>query len=171
MSIKCGNPIHKPDAVYHETPADVRECYANSGRFSVAKATGPDPMKEAMVAHTTPPAWQDTGWSPGKPCPFPAGRYAILDEGVTKFFKIDAPDEGRWAGYVFVKIQASDELHPIKDREYKTRIINEIAKDPQAAMLAYGRELGHCGHCGRTLTNEESRAAGIGPVCAGKMGW
>ena len=30
---------------------------------------------------------------------------------------------------------------------------------------------GSCGHCGRTLTNEESRARGIGPICAGKMGW
>lgn len=25
--------------------------------------------------------------------------------------------------------------------------------------------------CGRTLTNDESRARGIGPVCAAKAGW
>lgn len=36
------------------------------------------------------------------------------------------------------------------------------------AMLRFGRELGTCGHCGRDLTNEESRAAGIGPVCRTK---
>lgn len=29
----------------------------------------------------------------------------------------------------------------------------------------YGREIGKCGICGRRLTNDESRAAGIGPVC------
>lgn len=34
-----------------------------------------------------------------------------------------------------------------------------------------GRELGHCGVCGRTLTDEESRARGIGPICAENNGW
>ncbi|MES2342166.1 MAG: DUF6011 domain-containing protein [Pseudomonadota bacterium] len=28
--------------------------------------------------------------------------------------------------------------------------------------------MGECGRCGRTLTDEASRAAGIGPVCASK---
>lgn len=36
------------------------------------------------------------------------------------------------------------------------------------AMLRYGRLIGACGHCGRTLTNQESRDAGIGPVCITK---
>ncbi len=35
----------------------------------------------------------------------------------------------------------------------------------QAAQV-YGQELGHCGRCGRTLTNDASRALGIGPECA-----
>lgn len=47
----------------------------------------------------------------------------------------------------------------------------KIAADPKSAMLRYGQELGECGHCGRTLTNDESRAAGIGPVCARRKGW
>jgi len=32
----------------------------------------------------------------------------------------------------------------------------------------FGRLYGVCARCGRTLTDEESIAAGIGPVCAGK---
>lgn len=47
----------------------------------------------------------------------------------------------------------------------------KIDVDPKEAMLRYGRELGECGHCGRTLTNDHSRAAGIGPVCAKGKGW
>lgn len=35
------------------------------------------------------------------------------------------------------------------------------------AAALYGQKLGHCGRCGRTLTDEESRARGIGPTCAG----
>lgn len=39
---------------------------------------------------------------------------------------------------------------------------------PYEAMIRYGQEIGACGHCGRDLTNEESRAAGIGPICRNK---
>ena len=28
-----------------------------------------------------------------------------------------------------------------------------------------------CSLCGRTLTNDESRTRGIGPICIEKMGW
>lgn len=102
----------------------------------------------------------------------PAGRYAITDEdGVLKFFQVDRPKEGRWAGYVFLKIQASADLHPIKSPARKEFIYKAIAHDPRAASIRYGRELGHCGICGRTLTDPDSIAAGIGPVCAGKAGW
>lgn len=34
-----------------------------------------------------------------------------------------------------------------------------------AARERYGREIGRCGICNRTLTDEESRRIGIGPVC------
>jgi hypothetical protein len=105
----------------------------------------------------------------------PAGRYAIDSlntPGETRFYKIDRPTEGRWAGYTFVKVQAGDEHHDIRNRQQRAAILAQIAKDGvQAAMERYGRELGHCGHCGRTLTNDESRERGIGPVCAGKIGW
>jgi hypothetical protein len=35
----------------------------------------------------------------------------------------------------------------------------------QAAQVLFGRELGQCGCCGKPLTDQESRAKGIGPVC------
>lgn len=99
----------------------------------------------------------------------PEGRYAIEVDGVVKFYKVDRPTEGKWAGYVFVKVQASDDTFPIRNREAKAAILATIAKDPKEAMLRYGREIGACGHCGRTLTDEASRARGIGPICAGKV--
>lgn len=102
----------------------------------------------------------------------PAGRYAVTDnEGTLRFFKLDRPTEGRWAGYTFLKMMASDEAYPVRDRTKRDRILSKIAQDPREAMLTYGREIGACGHCGRTLTDENSRNAGIGPVCAGRMGW
>lgn len=103
----------------------------------------------------------------------PAGRYAVRnDEGVVKFYKVDRPTEGRWKGYTFVAAQASDDLHPIRGRQAREAVLASIVKaGVEASMALYGRELGKCGHCGRTLTDEESRAYGIGPVCRGKMGF
>jgi len=96
----------------------------------------------------------------------PEGRYAVEHEGALKFYKIDKPTEGRWAGYTFLKVMASDEEHPVKNREYREEIFTLIAQDPEEALKRYGREIGRCGICGRTLTDEDSRALGIGPICA-----
>jgi hypothetical protein len=106
-----------------------------------------------------------------KPPTVPAGRYAIEREGTLKFYRVTRPEEGRWAGWTFVDRQASDERYPVKNRIERESILRQIGEDVQGAMETYGRELGHCGHCGRTLTNEVSRERGIGPVCAEKMGW
>jgi hypothetical protein len=100
-----------------------------------------------------------------------AGRYALVDtDGVVKFYVVDRPTDGKWAGYTFLSAQASDEKHPIRNRETKQRILAEIAADPMGALTRYGIELGRCGVCGRTLTDEMSRATGIGPDCAARLG-
>ena len=100
----------------------------------------------------------------------PAGRYAVEINGKLGFFKVDRPTEGRWAGYVFVKQMASDTEYPVRGFR-RGAVLDVIAVDPQAASLRYGQEIGACGVCGRTLTDEDSRARGIGPICADKMGW
>jgi len=46
-----------------------------------------------------------------------------------------------------------------------------VAKDPSAAARAYGLRTGQCSICGRELTNAESRARGIGPICAERFGF
>lgn len=101
----------------------------------------------------------------------PAGRYALASERGVRFYRVDRPTQGQWAGRTFVKVQAGDVDHNIRNYNDRQAILREIAADPKEAMLRYGREIGSCGHCGRTLTNDESRAAGIGPICRGKMGW
>lgn len=41
-------------------------------------------------------------------------------------------------------------------------------KMPLEHAMQYGKLYGRCISCGRTLTDEESIEAGIGPVCAGR---
>jgi hypothetical protein len=87
------------------------------------------------------------------------------------FYSVDRPIEGRWRGYVFVNVWASDERHPIKNPESRNAILTAIAKDPKSAAEKFGQEIGACGICGRTLTDETSRSIGIGPVCREKSDW
>jgi hypothetical protein len=57
--------------------------------------------------------------------------------------------------------------------EDAVKVLERIActDDVAGALAAYGREIGRCGRCHRTLTDEDSRAAGLGPDCASKMGF
>lgn len=101
------------------------------------------------------------------PAIVPAGRYALDVDGVTKFYVVDKPESGAWKGKTFLSVLASDDKHPVKFAA-KDKVLAAIAVDVKGAMISYGLLVGKCGRCGRTLTDAESRAAGIGPVCAGK---
>lgn len=117
----------------------------------------------------------------------PIGRtYAAVDNesgGVTfLIFDHCGPKDrwgmpSKWAGWVFVKQQVSDEERKLgSQRPGSTYIgqwpnlIDKVLADVQAAVIRYGKELGVCGVCGKTLTNAESREQGIGPVCLAKLG-
>lgn len=101
----------------------------------------------------------------------PVGRYAVEINDTLMFVKVERPEEGRWAGYTFVTRQLGNEFVKVS-RQQSTAILVAIRKAGyEKAMTRYGRELGVCGDCGRKLTNEESRAAGIGPICRAKNGW
>ena len=105
----------------------------------------------------------------------PPGRYALRNAprfaNKVTFFEVDRPTEGRWAGRTFLSILSSDERLPVKDPQKRAMILGLIARDIRGALILFGQETEHCGHCGRRLTNDESRALGIGPVCAEKLGF
>lgn len=102
----------------------------------------------------------------------PAGRYALTgNDGTTDFYKVDRPTEGRWAGKTFVKLLVGPEEQRVSFAQTKTILDRIVEAGVQDAMLRYGIEIGECGHCGRRLTNEESREIGIGPICRQNMGW
>lgn len=90
------------------------------------------------------------------------GRYAIpKEDGTLMFYSVK---KGTYT--TFVDVWASDARYPIKMVPEKLRILKAIIDDPDAGPR-FGREIGRCYVCGRTLTDETSRALGIGPVCRG----
>lgn len=166
---RTGHPV---DAA---ATAERKEHYSNhASRSEVSKAIDAT-MAANKVLKAVLPAAPKTDPSADYPSieEVPAGRYAIdTQDGAANelaFYKVDRPTEGRWAGYVFVKLQVSDDEQRVS-REVAKSVVRRIAEvGAQAASARYGHELGVCGVCGRTLTNDESRALGIGPVCRDKV--
>ena len=84
---------------------------------------------------------------------------------------------GKWEGFTFVKDGAeygSQERYGMQrpGQRYRGKVQDALAiilADPKAAMVAYGKLVGRCGACGTLLENEDSVAAGIGPICASKF--
>src|SRR5262245_8982532 len=91
----------------------------------------------------------------------------------------DAPARGQWAAAIFVR-EGETKLGRIAGGKFmrsfacddttESRVL-AAAADPEAAAVAYGQRTGEGSCCGRELTNAESRARGIGPICAEKYGW
>lgn len=91
----------------------------------------------------------------------PVGRYAVENaQGVLAFYRL------RKDGTLVV--MASDTEYPILGQAAAT-VLDKIAEaGVEAAGVRFGQEIGSCYVCGRTLTDADSRAAGIGPTCAAK---
>ena len=67
---------------------------------------------------------------------------------------------GKVLGGRFLKVRDCTE-------EQAGRIIT-AATNPEAAAIAYGKQFGKCSVCARELSDPESVARGIGPICADK---
>jgi hypothetical protein len=48
-------------------------------------------------------------------------------------------------------------------------ILENIERGGDTYRALYGQLTGHCGHCGKLLTDPESKLRGIGPDCAGRL--
>jgi Family of unknown function (DUF6011) len=101
----------------------------------------------------------------------PEGYYAIDIGGTVKFYRVRIPEDGKWKGRVFVDVQASDDFYPIRNIETKKEVLRAILKQGvKESQARYGKEIGRCGICNRTLTDETSISIGIGPVCMARWG-
>lgn len=176
--LHIGHPVNTHPAVIERTKRSVGDPDDKAvPRISQNRASGIIETLKPLPYKAREPA-QPQGKQSVQFPDIPAGRYALdTDEGV-KFYKVDRPDQGRWAGYTFVKRLRAQGYHGLDQlaevRMYvgqQVEVAKAIAENPEAAMARFGHAIGHCGRCGRELTKDESIKLGIGPVCAGKLGW
>jgi len=101
----------------------------------------------------------------------PAGHYAVASQGQNDllFVRVDH-GKNAYAGRVFVKMIVGG--HPDRNLSaaQSQSVLARIESDGiEVAARRYGQEIGRCCACNRELTDETSRAAGIGPECAKKF--
>ena len=103
------------------------------------------------------------------------GRYALDIDGKFRCFRVNTPTKGKWEGFTFLKEVfggggiGKPREDAIRNRDIRNSVLPAISEDSEA-LARYGQELGICGNCGLPLTDEESRAIGIGPVCRKNLG-
>lgn len=114
----------------------------------------------------------------------PASRYAVKSrDGDWEFYQVDKPTKGRWEGYTFLsqlfgspgdfnkrKIpvrEAASVYDAIRSATYQDG--SKTLTGPEAAAVAFSREHGVCAACLAPLTDPESIARGLGPICAGRF--
>lgn len=99
----------------------------------------------------------------------PAGHYAVLSltgNNDLDFFRVDRPKDRRWAGRTFVKrVIGGKPDSPVRGPTAVAALKAILKAGPAAAQILYGTEIGRCYKCNRHLTDEASRALGIGPDC------
>jgi hypothetical protein len=106
----------------------------------------------------------------------PDGYYAV--KGVEghkndiSFFRLRSPKQGNWVGYQFTdQVVGHGKRYPVKEAATREKIHGMIKEQGVTeCRQLYGQEIGSCGRCGRELTDDTSRARGIGPDCWAIMG-
>jgi superfamily II DNA or RNA helicase len=132
------------------TSKDGRETVREIARVLAVRSYDGDRFVVATVRNATMIAAHGLG----------EGRYAIED----------ADDGGKLRFIVVRKDGAlAEQAGPMLYDQPRDRAerLGKLVRDAGAegCMARYGRELGRCGRCGRELTDETSRAIGIGPIC------
>lgn len=104
----------------------------------------------------------------------PEGYYAVpsrTGNNDLDFYRVDRPRKGDWAGFVFVKRIIGG--HP-PQRISKGEQMGALDRIQRAgwsqAAQKYSRETGQCYRCRIELTDDASRALGLGETCAGHRG-
>ena len=138
----------------------------------------------AFIARTKP---QPEGETPKAPAPTSGLDLTVLPEGGSyyavpnadgklTFLKVDRPKDGKWGGWTFVRQYLGGQgpaqrLGCAKPGQgYSGQwpsLMEKVLADPKGAAQTFGQELGKCARCHADLTDETSRAQGLGPVCVG----
>lgn len=155
----------------------LREAVARYGSLSVAQEAA---VRRSLGTYVEPGQLPRSGDMTDLDISSLKGFYAVPDGETRLKLCVRHPGKNsKYHGWIFVDDGAAYGQRRTygkqlgKTGRYTGKVqeqLRAILADPLAAQVAYGRLTGVCGVCGRLLEDEQSVAAGIGPICAGKMG-
>ena len=97
----------------------------------------------------------------------PAGHYAVHDRnGKLQFFKLQRSFGLSTSVRPRCKLVLGGKPDTQIDGAFAIELVTRALENPAGSALRYAQELGRCSRCNRTLTDEASRARGLGPECA-----
>ncbi len=150
----CGSCKQEGQTVEH-----IKQCYADK-RASVSTVELTGPAKQYVESRDYRPM---ALWVPDS-------KYALVrpSDGLLEFFEVKT-GKGKWAGKQFVErlIGAPGDWrrYPVRGME-RQRVMQQIDFDPKAAAIRFSKEFTVCAVCGSPLSDPESLALGLGPICA-----
>ena len=137
----CGNCKTEGQTIEH-----IKACYANKGGVAVMEK----PMALAYVA-------------------VPDSMYALYDDEDKIIFYEVKTGKGKWAHMQFLSRLVGHPgdwmRYPVKGQA-KLTVLNAIDMNPKAAAVRFGKHFTVCACCGAPLSDPDSIAAGVGPICA-----
>ncbi len=151
----------KAEAAAREAAAANIDIGKVAAAIETARANGLKRIKLRLGAYVFTPA-KDTGRNPGALYVMREDKVADPDH-LTKPFITRRTYLGKIVSGKFIRSRECTAEQEVE--------ILRLAADPASAAVAYGRMTGACACCGKELTNAESIARGIGPVCADKFGF
>jgi hypothetical protein len=101
----------------------------------------------------------------------PASKYALYDgDGKIIFYEVRIGKAGtRWDGFRFVDHLVGHPgdwaRYPVKG-EARKQLLLDIGMNPKAAAVRFSKHFTICAVCSSPLSDPESVAAGLGPICA-----
>lgn len=95
----------------------------------------------------------------------PDGKYALVgkDGATIHFFEVRAEGNRNWVYRLYGA--PGDFRRERMSYAWMHAAATRIAADAKAAAILFGKKTKTCGRCSSPLTNEESRAFGLGPKC------
>lgn len=163
-------PAHLPHT-FQTRPSFVTCGICGKVKTDAVHAQNALPHQVAGVQQMTAPAPQQpaTAPPPMPTVPLPEkGYYAVqLPDPVTaemtwQFYRVT--ESRQQPGRRFIVRQHGDMLKQIDSSE-RLKISLIINADPKTRQADYGKQIGRCGKCGKTLTDPMSISFGIGPEC------
>jgi hypothetical protein len=102
----------------------------------------------------------------------PDSKYAVPRAEGLVYYEVSTGKKGKWKGFQFVDRLTGapgDWRRTALRAQARKNILAELAINPKEAAILFSRTFTVCAACSSPLSDAESIARGLGPVCAEKF--